>query len=199
MTSPSPRQHLANAQTIITNILLHLQEEAKANPSSVKSLEAQEEEITNLAKAVSLKHNTVIPKQWLQQNPLQYQGHLKQISQFLVTGPGKWWREVDDGLEFFDVFLPSPSLPRHQMFHYRQLHNIYRYASTVKVGRVPWQWDSPPSSLHQTYTPAGFLQSIHTENTTENTQPRWYWSPPSWNYGVASHLPKKTATDHTTT
>jgi len=75
---------------IITNILLRLQEEAKANPSSVKTLEAQEGEITNLAKAVSLKHNTIIHKQWLQQSPLQYQGHLEQIIGFF----GYWCCKV---------------------------------------------------------------------------------------------------------
>jgi len=78
---------------IITNILLCLQEEAKANPPSVKTLEAQEGEITNLAKDVSLKHNTVIHKQWLQQSPLHYQGHLEQISEFLslVLENGRWY------------------------------------------------------------------------------------------------------------
>jgi len=156
---------------IITNILLRLQEEAKANPSSVKTLEAQEGEITNLAKAVSLKHNTVIPKQWLQQSPLQYQGHLEQISDFLVTGPGKWWREVDDGIEFFDVFLPSPSLPPHQMFHYRStnltdidMHLLSKWEECLD-NEIPL-----PAVCIRTYTPAGSFHSIHTKNTTEDSQ-----------------------------
>jgi len=75
--------------------LLHLQEEAKANPSSVKSLEAQEEEITSLAKAVSLKHNTVIPKQWFQQNPLQYQGHFG-LQPIPTTHPSGNSRSLND-------------------------------------------------------------------------------------------------------
>ena len=156
---------------IITNILLRLQEEAKANPSNVKCLEAQEGEITKLAKAVSLKQNTIIPKQWLQQSPRQYQGHLERISDFLVTGPGKWWREVDNGIEFFDVSLPSPSLPPHQMFHYRSTNltdiDVYLLSKWEECldNEIPL-----PAVYIRTYTPAGSLHSILTENTTEDIQ-----------------------------
>ena len=40
---------------------------------------------------------------WLQQNAVQYQAHLERISDFLSHGPGKWWRFVDTGMEFYDV------------------------------------------------------------------------------------------------
>ena len=148
---------------IITNILLRLQEEAKAHLSNTKSLKAQEGEIKKLAKALDSKHNTIIPKQWLQQSPLQYQAHLERISDFLVSGPGNWWREVDNGIEFFDVSLPGPSFPPHQMFHYRStnltdihLHLLSKWEECID-NKI-----SLPAAYIRTYTLAGSIHSIQT-------------------------------------
>lgn len=101
---------------IITNILLRLQEEMKNNQSSLK---AQEGDITKFANTLGSKRNTVFPKEWLNQTSRQYQAHLERISDFLVGGPGSWWREINGDIEFFDVVIPTSSLPQHQMFHYR--------------------------------------------------------------------------------
>ena len=92
---------------IITNILLRVQEEAKDQSLSTKSLKVQQGKITRLAKVVGLKHNTIIPTEWLHQFPLQYQAHLERISDYLVSRPGVWWRKVDNGIEFFDVSAPD--------------------------------------------------------------------------------------------
>ena len=100
---------------IITNILLRLQEESKSN---INSLKMQEGEITRLANTLGSKSNTIIPKQWLHHIPHQYQAHLERIRDFLASGPGSWWRELDGDIEFFDVVIPGSS-PPHQMFHYR--------------------------------------------------------------------------------
>ena len=148
---------------IITNILLHLQEEAEAHLSNTKSLKTQEGEIKRLAKAPNSKHKTIIPKQWLQQSPLQYQAHLERISDFLVSGPGNWWREVDNGIEFFDVSLPGLLLPPHQMFHYRStnltdihLHLLSKWEECINNNI------SLPAAYIRTYTLAGSVQSIQT-------------------------------------
>lgn len=111
---------------IITNILLRLQEESKNNS---RSLKVQEGEITKLANTLGSKHNTVFQKQWLHQIPHQYQAHLERISDFLVGGAGSWWREINGNIEFFDAFIPTSSIPQHQMFHYRSttLTNIESY------------------------------------------------------------------------
>lgn len=84
--------------------LLRLQEESKSN---VNSLKLQEGEITRLAITLGSKSNTIFPKQWLHHIPHQYQAHLERISDFLVSGPGSWWRELHGDIEFFDAVIHS--------------------------------------------------------------------------------------------
>ena len=31
-----------------------------------------------------------------------YQAHIERISDYLICGPGVWWKTTDDGVEFFD-------------------------------------------------------------------------------------------------
>lgn len=93
---------------IITNILLRLQEEAKAT----HNLKVQEREITKLANTLGTKQNALIPKQWLYKDSFQYQAHLERIADFLFSGPGSWW---SDGIEFFDTYIPGSTVAQHQM------------------------------------------------------------------------------------
>ena len=46
--------------------------------------------------------NTVISFHWIKKYKSQYQCLLKSIADYL-TDKGKWWKEVEDGVEFFDV------------------------------------------------------------------------------------------------
>ena len=145
---------------IITNILLRLQEESKNNVSSLK---AQEGPITKLAKALGSKCNTIVPKEWLHQIPHQYQAHLEKISDFLVDGPGSWWRELHGDIEFFDALTPGSSLPQHRMFHYRstKLTNIESYLLMKWEACIDNNVPLPATHI-RTYTAAGSLYSIET-------------------------------------
>lgn len=46
--------------------------------------------------------NTVFPKSMLDRIPQHYQAHLERISDFLIHGPGVWWKATADGIMFFD-------------------------------------------------------------------------------------------------
>ena len=67
-SKPHHHQHLASSSR-----------GSKSTLVNTKSLKAQEGEIKKLAKALDSKHNTIIPKQWLQQSPLQCQAHFERI------------------------------------------------------------------------------------------------------------------------
>lgn len=58
-----------------------------------------------------------------------WQGHFKRISSFLVLGPGVWWRETNDGFEFFDSEdTPKAHTRDPMMQHFRKvsLHEVYK-------------------------------------------------------------------------
>ena len=152
---------------IIKNILLRLQEQSKDNISSLK---AQESEITKLANALGSKCNTIIPKQWLHQIPHQYQAHLERTSDFLIHGPGCWWKEVCGDIEFFDSFTPPGcTLPPHQIFHYcsTKLTSIESHLLTKWEECIDNQIPLPATHV-RTYTTAGSLHSIDTQEEPED-------------------------------
>ena len=85
---------------IITNIMTRLQMEAKAEENS---LVIQESEIHKLAETLGPTQNTVIPYSWVEQNSTLHQAHLEHISDFLLPGPGVWWKHFEGrGIEFLD-------------------------------------------------------------------------------------------------
>ena len=69
----------------ITNILIRMQEEAKANTSN--PLTTQESEISKLAQALPPKTNTTIPHSWIRSTATQHQAHLERISDYLKFCP----------------------------------------------------------------------------------------------------------------
>ncbi len=38
----------------------------------------------------------------MQEASNHYQAHLQRISDFILTGPGVWWRKTSEGVEFLD-------------------------------------------------------------------------------------------------
>ena len=63
----------------------------------------QEREISKLAKRLPDRANTTMSKDLLIKKPRLWQTHLEVISDFLLPGPGVWWRWRDDGsVEFYD-------------------------------------------------------------------------------------------------
>ena len=52
----------------------------------------EESEITQLAKVIEGFQNTFIPTALMTTIPTQYQAHLERIADFLLQGPGVWWK-----------------------------------------------------------------------------------------------------------
>ena len=86
------------ANHIVTNIVTQLQLEAKTRENH--SLTIQESEMNKLANTLGPTRNSVIPYSWMEQNPSLHQAHLERISDFLLPGPGVWWKHSEDRIEF---------------------------------------------------------------------------------------------------
>ena len=91
---------------VISNFLIRMHEENKVR--SMDPLAVQEGEIHKLAQMLGPPVNTVIPHSWMATNPTLHQAHLERVSDFLLAGPGVWWRQTQDGIEFLDGYN-SPS------------------------------------------------------------------------------------------
>ena len=84
-----------HTEQIISNIIQRLHYEQ--GPENVIAL--QEGQIKALSRAVGPMKNTVFP---LDKIPEHYQAHLEQISDYLICGPGVWWRLTSEGILFLD-------------------------------------------------------------------------------------------------
>lgn len=82
---------------IITNVLERLHFEQTQD-----SIGIQKNEIKSLSAIVGPMKNTVIPTSIMNNLSSQYQAHLERISDYLICGPGQWWRRTSQGIEFFD-------------------------------------------------------------------------------------------------
>ena len=98
ITRNTSNQH---TNDIITNILVRTHYEEK-RVAEISTMQKQESEVLKLAQTLRVKENTVIPLEWLQHTSVHYQAHLERISDYLLQGPGVWWRYVENGVEFFD-------------------------------------------------------------------------------------------------
>ena len=79
----------------------------------------QETEIKAIAKAVGPMPNTRISKN-LMQSLNQYQAHLERISDYLIRGPGIWWKQTSEGVEFFDGSMECDFRPEGpKLTHFR--------------------------------------------------------------------------------
>ena len=103
------------ANHVITNFLIRNHEEAnaQANPLTI-----QEGEIHNLAQTLGPNANTIIPYSWLSSNPTLHQAHLERIGDFLLPGPGVWWRYTHDGIEFHDSLSSQSQHPEGPDIHH---------------------------------------------------------------------------------
>lgn len=97
---------------ITTNLMIRLLKEQALSTS----LPAQDGEVHKLAQTLPVKHNIVIPRSWLES--VHYQAHLERISDYLLSGPGGWWQQTQDGVKFVDVSHPTGSLPEHKCHHF---------------------------------------------------------------------------------
>ena len=87
-----------HAQQVITNIIQRLQFEEGAEGV----IASQESQVKSFSLGVGPMKNTFIPTALLHQIPDYYQSHLERIGDYLLCGPGVWWRQSPDGIEFMD-------------------------------------------------------------------------------------------------
>lgn len=78
------------------NAILHIKQDHS------KCVIKEEREISKLAKSLPKMGNTFILKSDLQKYAKDWEVHLKLIADFLMPGEGVWWRDIGDGIEFFD-------------------------------------------------------------------------------------------------
>ena len=70
----------------------------------------------------------MIPKEWIEHSPVNYQAHLERIGDYLLPGPGVWWQYVDSGVEFFDTDTPgNPPNPTLHHFRTESLSDVDMY------------------------------------------------------------------------
>ena len=86
---------------IIANALIRLQAKDALNEN--QTTPERESKITKMYGSIKGNFkNTVISFHWIKKYKRQYQCLLKSIADYL-TDEGKWWKEVENGVEFFDV------------------------------------------------------------------------------------------------
>ena len=99
---------------VILNSFLRLQAHDKLNEDRKESINSEKE--TNKV-AASLKigiDNTVISFHLIEKYPYEYQSHLERIADYIADEKTKFWKEVTNGIMFFDsVSCKSPKLPPH--------------------------------------------------------------------------------------
>lgn len=60
----------------------------------------EESEISALSLVAGPRKNTVFSHNFQHKFATHYQAHLEHISNFLVAGPGVWWKETSEGVDF---------------------------------------------------------------------------------------------------
>ena len=86
-------------QHVIDNSLIRIQAKSA---KLLTSLPKQEAEISQLAKALPDFENTFFSYNYISTHSLEFQSHLERISDYLLPGPGVWWKKTLLGIEFFD-------------------------------------------------------------------------------------------------
>ena len=85
---------------IITNIMQRLYFEEKNR--QVNPIAIQESEIERLAATVGPIPNTCFSIDFITTHSSAYQAHLERIGDYLLQGPGVWWKTTTTGIQFLD-------------------------------------------------------------------------------------------------
>lgn len=100
---------------VINNAVIRVQQESDATATSIKK---QEGEVATLASGLKPFPNTFISKEWTKKQPYLWQAHLERISDFMMHGPGVWWKEHTGGVEFLDGPEEDSSKPEGPPLHH---------------------------------------------------------------------------------
>ena len=188
ITRSSSNQHTNH---IITNILVRLKCEEQRKERATSIVHKQESEVSKLAQSLPPKKNILIPRQWIENTPIHYQAHLERMGDYLLQGPGIWWRYVDVGVEFFDIETPSSHPPTPSLHHFRttSLSDVDMYLLT-KWEKCLEENVQLPAKYIRTYAAGGnvselrscssgfYTLSLTPCTTTGTEQPVLHSSPP---------------------
>ena len=110
--------------------------------------------------------NTVVSFEWIQKFFTQFQRLLERQADYLLQGPGVWWREVETGVEFFDHELAENTAKK--LHHFRSstlksesefLTNCWQKCLNDKNVLIPaWK-------IKEDQTPIILTTLAHFENT----------------------------------
>jgi hypothetical protein len=70
--------------------------------------------------------NTVFPQSLLENSAQHYQAHLERIGDYLLHGPGVWWKKVAGGIMFLEE-LSRQEGPTLQYFRSTSLTDVQIY------------------------------------------------------------------------
>ena len=163
-----------NPQHIIDNAILRIQAEATR---TLHTISQQDSEVSRLASTWSSPPNTTFTTKDVDQYSSEFQTHLERISDYLLPGPGVWWKQTQSGIEFLDC--PKEGDTREQgpkLQHFRssmvkdiQIHLFNCWEQCLQA-KVPL----PLVTVRQ-YTSDGELQTIsHTESEREDDEAELY-------------------------
>lgn len=80
---------------ILSNIIIRCQVESEVGKEG--QVHRNNSAVADLASSLPAFSNTFLPQSWLEKSQTQLQAHFERISDFLMPGPGIWWKYVPGG------------------------------------------------------------------------------------------------------
>ena len=147
-------------QHVIDNATLRIQAESTR---LMKTVQQQEGEVKKLAATWNNPGNTFFSFEEIETNTLLFQSHLERISDYLLCGPGVWWKQTTLGIEFLD----SPEEPDDHS-EGPKIHNLRSNLDDIqKYLKTCWEKCTAdnitlPLATVRLYTPTGDLGELRT-------------------------------------
>ena len=154
------------SSNLINNIIIRVQQESDGSTTTMKK---QEGEVATLASALKPPSNTVVTKEWVQKHPYLWQAHLERISDYLVHGPGVWWKCHSESIEFVDGPDEDDSkCVRPPLHHFRSVNLKEEEAYLEENWDICIRNNIPlPLCTPKVYNSEGDLQLQTFESSTE--------------------------------
>ena len=106
-------------ENVMKSILLHLQSRALAKASEGGTT-VVDSRVSKLSKQICPNYKgTSIPQSFIESRPSSsWQAHLERIAPFLMMGPGYWWEEIGESVNFHDGD-DDENYDKPQLLHFR--------------------------------------------------------------------------------
>ncbi|KXJ06972.1 hypothetical protein AC249_AIPGENE76 [Exaiptasia diaphana] len=119
-------------EDLASNAFLHVQAE-ELTRGDKDEVQIQEKEIKKIACHLPKLSNIVVEKEVMVKRAKEWQAHLMQIADFLVPGPGVWWKwEANGSVEFFDSSKEPDSKAKGPTLHHFRSSSIKNELSFLK-------------------------------------------------------------------